>query len=568
MFIFIILGAFLTSFLGWLFVQLTQSLYDELIYRETTEKFHLFSSRIEEKLVNIDKLSLSIMSDADVQQYLYIIKTNPDTFESYYAANELKKKLLTYHLFDYAVSSIAIIDTNNNFHGAGLNINNFSSSDLHHLKGKAEQQQGGSVWVGGIAEDSSFYSLREIREVNDSSMEPLGTLLIRIFADKVMYSSSDESRHYNSTMLIISDNSVIYPSQSPINYQDLHLNEGDNFSLITLNQNKYLAAYFKLQYTGWTFIHLVPYGSIFKNTIIMKIALLGLYALILLIILWIGLQFSRSITKPIEKLMKKIGQVEKGRFELERLEFPENRDEIGHLSLNFDKMMDKLDTLIKENYVKQIMLKDAEYHALKARLNPHFLYNTLDSINWLARLNGQQQISGMVKALGNLLRSTVSDKEFITIREEISNLSNYIYIQQFRFEERLLYRMDIPEHLHAYYIPCIIIQPIVENSIKYGVESGLAVCEITVCAEELPDKLRIIVKDTGPGMDANYLNKLELGEVTAQGTGIGLKSINDLLKILFGEEYGLEIESGADQGTAITISLPYTNSLTNNKTAI
>ncbi|NOU93033.1 HAMP domain-containing protein [Paenibacillus sp. LMG 31456] len=561
LFIFIIFGAFLTSFLGWLFVQLSQSLYDNLIYRETTDKFHLFSQRIEEKLLNIDKLSLSIMSDADVQKYLKEIKTAPGTYESYYAANELKKKLLTYHLFDYAVSSITILDTNNNSHGVGLNVKTINSRDMESLREKASEYKGASVWVGGILQDDAFFSLREIREIDDSSMEPLGTLLIRTFSDKIIYASPSETRYYDSTLLIVSEGKVIYPGQSPISYQeqDLLFNDVNNFSLITLNNQKYLAAHFTLQYTGWTFIHLVPYGSIFKDTFIMKIVLLCLYAIVLLIILLVGLRFSKSITQPIEKLTKKITVVEKGNFEVDKLEFPENRDEIGQLSRNFDKMIDKLDTLIKENYVKQIMLKDAEYNTLKAKLNPHFLYNTLDSINWLARMNGQQQISGMVKALGNLLRSTVNDKEFITLKEEISNLSNYIYIQQFRFEDRLVYHMQIEEHLHSLYIPCIILQPIVENSIKYGVETASEVCEITVYAEELPDRLVIIVKDTGPGMDAEYLNKLELNEITAKGTGIGLKSINERLKILFGEPYGISIESEPDKGTIIKISIPYTN---------
>ncbi|MFD0680546.1 MULTISPECIES: sensor histidine kinase [unclassified Paenibacillus] len=563
LFIFIIMGAFLTSFLGWLFVQLSQSLYDSLIYRETTDKFHLFSQRIEEKLLNIDKLSLSIMSDADVQRYLKEIKTAPGTYEAYFAANELKKKLLTYHLFDYAVSSITILDTNNNSHGVGLNVKTINSSDMESLREKASEHKGASVWVGGILQDDAFFSLREIREIDDSSMEPLGTLLIRTFADKIIYASPSESRYYDSTLLIVSGDKVIYPGESPISYQEQELlfNDVNNYSLITLNHEKYLAAYFTLQYTGWTFIHLVPYGSIFKDTFIMKIVLICLYVVVLLIILLVGLRFSKSITQPIEKLTKKITVVEKGNFELDKLEFPENRDEIGQLSRNFDKMIDKLDTLIKENYVKQIMLKDAEYNTLKAKLNPHFLYNTLDSINWLARMNGQQQISGMVKALGSLLRSTVNDKEFITLKEEIGNLSNYIYIQQFRFEDRLVYHMQIEEHLHSLYIPCIILQPIVENSIKYGVETASEMCEITVCAEELPDRLVIIVQDTGPGMDADYLSKLELNEVAAEGTGIGLQSINERLKILFGEPYGICIESEPDKGTIIKISIPYTNSL-------
>jgi two-component system sensor histidine kinase YesM len=563
LFIFIMIGAFLTSFLGWLFVELSQSLYDKLIYRETTDKFQLFSQRIEEKLMNIEKLSLSIMSDPDVQKNLKTIKTAPGTYDAYYASNDLKKKLLSFHLFDYAVSSITILDTNSNSHGVGLLVNTISPQDMESLQAQASIYKGASVWVGGILQDDAFFSLRQIREIDDSSMEPLGTLLIRTFADKIIYATPRGSQSYDSTLLIVSDGKIIYPgpSQVPYKSQELLFNGANNYSLVTLDQEKYLAAYFTLQYTGWTFIHLVPYGSLFKDTIIMKIVLLCLYAMLLLIILLLGLRFSKSITQPLEKLARRITVVEKGNFELDKLGFPENRDEIGQLSRNFDKMVDKLDILIKENYVKQLLLKDAEYNTLKAKLNPHFLYNTLDSINWLARMNGQQHISAMVKALGSLLRSTVSDKEFITLKEEIYNLSNYIFIQQFRFEDRLVYRMEIAEHLYGLYIPCIILQPLVENSIKYGVETASERCEITISAEELPDMLVIRVQDSGPGMDADYLRKLELKEVKAVGSGIGLKSISDRLNLLFGDPYGIEIESKEGKGTLIKISIPYNNSM-------
>ncbi|WP_165452225.1 sensor histidine kinase [Paenibacillus thalictri] len=555
--IFVILGAFMTSFLGWLFVQLTQSLYDQLIYREATGKLHLFSQRIEERLLNIDKLSLSIMSDADVQKYLRTIKTSPETYESYSSSNELIKKLMSYHLSDYAIASITVLDTHNGSHGVGLNVNGLSASDMLNMRDKAAKYQGAGIWVGGTEPGDSFYSLRQIREIAETSMEPLGTLVIRTFADKIIKSSTDASDNYASTLLIESEGSVIYPPKNAIRVQDLHIHDEPNYSLITLHQAKYLAAHFNLNYTGWTFIYLVPYGTIFKDTMIMKVVLLALYAVVLVFILIIGLQFSRSITLPIEKLTKKMAIVEKGNFELDKLEFPENRDEIGQLSRNFDKMIDRLDTLIKENYLKQLMLKDAEYHMLKAKLNPHFLYNTLDSINWLARMNGQLQISGMVKALGNLLRSTVNDKEFITIKEEVANLYNYIYIQKFRFEERLIYRVDIPKHLQDLYIPCIILQPIVENCIKYAVEPAAEFCEIAIRAEERPDRLVIVVEDTGPGMDTDYLKKLEINEISAEGTGIGLKSIHERLKILFGESYGIAIENGTASGTVIKISVPY-----------
>lgn len=556
--LFIVVAALSTSILGYLFVQFSRSQYNELIYRESSEKFHLFSLRIEEKLENIDRLSLSIMSDPYIQSYLYTIKSEPDTYEAYSAANNLKRRLLTYQLFDYALASIVIIDNNGTHHSAGLHADPMNRAEIKGAVEKAALYKGASVWVGG--KGGSFQSLREIREVSDYSMDPLGTLVLRAHADNIVYSSPEESTYYDTALMIASEGRLLYASPHAAEPEQLasRLGNDDPYAVITIDGNKYLEARFTLGYTGWTFIQLVPYGSLFMEIEKMQLLLLGLYALLLLAILAAGMRMSRLITKPIGKLIDKMAVVEKGNLELERLEVSNQRNEITLLSLSFDRMVDRLNELIKENYIKQLMLRNAEYERLKSQINPHFLYNTLESINWLARINGQLQISGMVKALGKLLRYSITEKSHITIGEEIDNLDQYIYIQKFRFEERLDFSAEIEEHLRHLYMPCGILQPIVENCVKYAVEATSEPCRIVIAAIERSNRLDIVVSDTGHGMDPLYLEKADRGEMNAEGTGVGLKSIHDRLRLLHGSEFGLSIESESGKGTAITISLPYT----------
>jgi two-component system sensor histidine kinase YesM len=563
LFIFISLGAILTSLLGWLFVQQSQTLYEQLIYRETVDKFHLFSQRIEEKFMEIDKLSLSVMADSDVQRYLRVIKTEPNTYQAFDAANKLKQKLLTFHLYDYSVSSIVIIDRNSNSHSVGVNVDRMNYENMDEIRELAYEQEGASVWVGGKLQEDAFFSVRDIREITDLNLQSLGTLFIRIQADKAIYASSTESKTYDSSLMIVSGDDIIYPGKTRLKMSELPIDKSKDYSVVTIDHNPYLAAQFTLGYTGWTFIHLIPYGSIFKNVMIMKTLLLVLYAVTLLLLLWSGLRFSKSITMPLEALTQKMVNVEKGQFAIDKTDFPVNRDEVGLLNHNFDKMTEKLDKLINENYIKQIMLKEAEYETLKAQVNPHFLYNTLESINWLAKINGQPEISGMVKALGDMMRVAVSKKEFVTLQEEIANLNNYIHIQQFRFEERLACHIDISPQLYTLYIPSLIFQPIVENCIKYGIEAATDQCDITIHVgkQELPDRLVLTIQDKGPGMDTEYLEKLKHNETTAAGTGIGLHSIDQRLKILFGDSCGIDIEAGPEQGTIIRIVIPYLTDL-------
>ncbi|TBL80747.1 sensor histidine kinase [Paenibacillus thalictri] len=556
LFMFIIIGALTTSLLGYLFVQQSQKLYEQIIYREAEDRLYLFSERIEERLKEIDNLSISVLADSEVQRNLHIIKTSPDVYESFDAANKLKKKLLSYHLSDYSVSFIMIIDSNANLHIAGIDAPNLDDQSKAHFRDLGYRYEGKSVWVGGEQQDDNFYSVRDIKEIPDLKLESLGTLMIGIKSNKAVFSSSRESSYYDSSLMILADNRTIFPSHSTLNPQQLDLRGLRQYNLVTIDGGLYLATQFTMDYTGWTFIHFVPYGSIFKDVTIMKFVLVGLYLLVLLVLLWLGWRFSRGIARPLEALMNKMALVEKGRFSVDHPEAFTNRDELTLLNRNFDKMTEKLDMLIKENYIKQIQLKEAEYEALKAKLNPHFLYNTLESINWLAKSNGQRTISNMVKALGDMLRYTVSKKEFVTVQEEMVNLQNYITIQQFRFEERLIYQMDIPADIRSLEIPNLMLQPIVENCIKYGVDAETGRCEIIVCAKMMKDKLIFIVKDNGPGMDQGYLIRAKETERLSSGTGIGLHSIDERIKLLFGAAYGIEIESGVNQGTEIRISIP------------
>jgi len=555
LFIFILIGAFLTSFLGVLFVQLSQSLYNEIIYRETSEKFYLFSKRVEEELKAIDQLSLSIMSDPDVQQALLTIKHKIHTYEAYTAGIELKKKLDTYHSFDSAISSIEIVDWFDASYSVGQSVTITTAAERRKIQELAATREGAAFWVGGLVQPDLFYSIRQIKETSVLRLQPLGTLIIHTRPDKTVYSSANERFHYDSSLLIQAGDRFIYPPNVAYRPSDFKPDPGKDYSFATIDGKRYLVARFTLDYTGWTFIHLVPYGSIFEHVRLMKMTLIGLYAVILIVVLWIGLKISRGITKPLERLTTKMSAVEKGQLDSDRLEISD-RDEIGKLSRNFDRMVERLNELIRDDYLKQIMLKEAEYETLKAKLNPHFLYNTLESINWLAKMKGQPQISDMVKALGDLLRNAVGEKEVVTVREEIANLHNYILIQKFRFEERLEFHVDVPEHLQDLYMPNFIVQPIVENAIKYGVESVQEACRITVSAVCSNQRLYLSVKDTGPGMDEDYLDKLRANETKAKGTGIGLLSIDSRLRLLFGDSYGVRIRSERGEGTTIVFRTP------------
>ncbi|GGA16975.1 sensor histidine kinase YesM [Paenibacillus marchantiophytorum] len=554
LFVFILAGVIASSGLAWLFVQQSHKLYEQIIYREASDKFYLFSERMEEKLREIDKLSLSIFSDPEVQADLKTMKISPATYEAFEAANKLKRKLLTYHQSDFSVSSITILDATGNLLSAGVNAASINDGNKERFQNLGHVWGGASVWVGGEEQQETFYAVRDIREIAELSLERLGTLMIGVEAPKVVYASSQRHGNYDSELMITSGDRLLFTSN-----HDLPLpvaRRGDS-NVVSLNGKSYLAAQFTLAYTGWTFIHFISYDAVFSHVNMMKNVLLGLYVLLAVVLLWLGMRFSLSMTRPLEALTQRISLVEKGNFEIGEPFYPVNRDELSILNRNFDKMTERLDALIKENYVKQIQLKEAEYEALKAKVNPHFLYNTLDSIHWMAKGYGHGDLARMVKALGDMLRSTIRQKEFVTLREELAHLRNYVTIQQFRFEERLSYQMDIPEELLSLHLPWLILQPVVENCMKYGVDAATGRCEITLTAELEADRLALIIQDKGPGM-ANPLDRDESAadEPVSDSTGIGLSNIHDRIQLWFGDTYGIRIEQGRQRGAVIRIEVP------------
>ncbi|MNY09464.1 Sensor histidine kinase YpdA [compost metagenome] len=281
---------------------------------------------------------------------------------------------------------------------------------------------------------------------------------------------------------------------------------------------------------------------------------------IFIIVILLGIRFSYGLTRPIDELMVRMKLAEKGNFEEANLFPPGGQvamNEIGLLQRSFRFMIERINTLIQENYANRLLIKETEFKALQSQINPHFLYNTLESINWMAKVNRQSKISEMVEALAYLLRHSVDLKEpIITLGEEIDIVRSYVTIQKIRFEERLIFKLDVPEDLMGRAIPKLTLQPLMENAIHYALESTIEPCEITIRGWSSEEGIYLAVEDTGPGMPSGIIDRLRSGEVTTKGKGIGLLNIDDRIKLAFGEVYGLQVDESKKDGASIILSLP------------
>lgn len=270
----------------------------------------------------------------------------------------------------------------------------------------------------------------------------------------------------------------------------------------------------------------------------------------------------RSVTRPIRELCDLTQKVAEGDFTVRSKE--EDIEEIAVLSNSFNDMTEEIGTLIVNIKEQQQNLHLMETKLLQAQINPHFLYNTLDTIVWLAEDNQSEEVVAMVTALSDFFRTTLSKgKDFITVGEEEVHVTSYLKIQQFRYQDIMDYEINIAKEVKEYVIPKLLLQPLVENALYHGAKNKRGKSIIRITGEKQEDKLIFKVIDTGKGMSVEKLMKLRENIQTIsrdrKESGFGLANVNQRIRHYYGNEYGIQIESVENKGTEAVITIKAKN---------
>lgn len=265
-----------------------------------------------------------------------------------------------------------------------------------------------------------------------------------------------------------------------------------------------------------------------------------------------------SITQPIRKLTEVTKQVAKG--DLSVRSDVRSGVEASMLSDSLNTMIDKINELLEQVTREQSRLRRAEFELLQSQINPHFLYNTLDAIIWLAESGEQKKVVNMVGSLSDFFRTSLNQgKDIITIREELQHVRSYLEIQQVRYQDILKYEIQVPAELHQYLIPKITIQPLVENALYHGIKNKRGYGRIIISGKKEADFFVIQIEDNGIGISEDRLLQVRDGIRDKVLTGkdmYGLYNVNERIRLNFGEKYGITIESTYQEGTTVSILLP------------
>lgn len=322
----------------------------------------------------------------------------------------------------------------------------------------------------------------------------------------------------------------------------------------TIENKNMTVLYTKSNRNGWYLVNEVPTKEILRsNTLYVYLMVLAVSLCVTFGFIFAKVQ-ERFIIRPLDKLLGEMKKLKKGQFNIELVN--NSRDEIGTISSEFVQVSKRLEELIQEVYISKIYSQEAELQLLTSQINPHFLYNTLDSIHWLAVKEKDYDVAEQLEALSDIFRHVLSrGKEMVTIEEEVNHLKNYMFIMNSRYKNRAKMRIEMEEGLKYFKIPKLILQPLVENAMLHGLEPKIEGGTIEVWIQREDELLTIIVRDNGVGTDEEKIRE-KLADAQEEHNVFALKNLDQRIKLKYGKEYGLYFKSRTGVGTEVRVTMP------------
>ncbi len=563
-----------------------------LFYNRTTTQFHDKLGEIARKnvsqtaglldllLASYDSLSKSISTNADILRLVAEKRQLPPQVE-YANQHAITNMMGTIYFSRDDLVGIHIIGENGKIYDYGNYTTvadpNYASSDWYK---QISASTGKMIWLGVFShslidkmEDSPVFAFgRPIFDLNEQHQ--IGIVLFEAKADTVVDAVGNLKLGPNSQVSIVNGAGhpvaiSLEPNPRPARLPE-HLKLPDVPGEVAVQQDgSTLVAASKLDKIDWTIVSTTPSQDLNVELTQTKRYLLIVVTILIIVSALIALIVSRTISSPLARLVRQMEQVENGNFR--GMVNVTSYEEINGLVASFNHMVRRVEELIERVKLSSVSEKNAELHALQSQVNPHFLYNTLDMIYWMLDEKGNDRLGEVVLSLSQMFRysSHWEGKAEVMLREEVEQIRHYLTIIQMRLEDRLTVEIRIDERWMDLIVPKMLLQPVIENAVKHGLEANRGQGLLVV--EAVPDEqyLNIHVSDNGAGMTAETLYNLhrsllvpenepqDEAAVAARGRqGIGMQNVHQRLKYMFGDEYGIGIESKPGEGTRVTLRLP------------
>lgn len=529
-------------------------------YKNNQDNILTIADTIDKEFVSLEFFTYKVIDNAHIQSLLARLNLGNLPFqEEVQLKTKLRDEVYTLSSYEKNVNSFYLFDAEkenleSNLFSSIIFFDGLTSTDMINQLGNQPQK---GKWF--LSEDGTRAVLaRNI--FSTDTLDLLGTIIVSLDTSFIINTIRNTSLYSSDDYFIISYEEKNYPLEKDLPKIVKDFIENTVFvnnSIETIGHTDYFIASGSFNDGKMNISGMLPKNKVLQNIILLETIILSLFFLLVVSMIALSQHFIRSLVSPINQLAKKMSSFDKDKNDFQTLieekdsTMSERPDEIGALYSNFDALITEINQLIEENYQSKILYQEIQFRALQSQLDPHFLYNTLDSINWLAVNQEAMEISDMVTSLATLFRRKLSNTNPLhTIAEEIEIIDAYLMIQKFRFGERLCFSYHIEEKMTDFVIPRLIIQPLIENSLKYGLEKMNQPCSVSLTIIPLDEKhISISVLDNGPGFLNSQHDK-------RKSSGVGIKNIRERIKLYYGKKAELNISSVAYQETIVSILLP------------
>ena len=535
------------------------SVFEEKFYERSLQELDFFVQKVDDDIQDIDTLTRSIAVDSNIQEQLNALaQADPQTANYYYLLTGVRPLLLEKIYQDRQINSLQYTDLNGHTLTIGQDMPDPGAGRQTALEMALNATPGGfAIQTSDSADFPYILCGRRILRSQDMSLKKLGTIVVALDVGKLLDNEIHSLSSQPSELYLYNGTQLIYHSGEEAVAALPQEESAHGYQISTIGGKKYYICWLTSSVTGLRLCSVFDYHEIYGQINTARNTLIFGECAILLLFAWVLLHMARLVTKPIHTLSEAMQTVDQqeGNFAAARALLPADpaADEIGTLTKEFDSMLGKIDTLIHENYEKQILLQETRYKMLQAQINPHFLYNTLGTLNWLVKAGDRENACKMIVSLGDILRAALSPRQNSTAAADVQLASSYIAIQQLRYKSRAEFTLTVSGELEQWTLPHFTLQPLIENAIHYGVEDSDTVCRIHIAAQAADDVLTLIVHNTGTPVEPKRLDEIRAFTIKPQGHGIGLKNIYERLSMLY-QDFGFDFDSDAT-GTTVRILL-------------
>ncbi len=531
--------------------------------------------RMKDCVNNLTYLSQDLLYDKRIYDELRGSNTTYNPIDVYENESEIKNTLKKFIYSRNEIQSICFVSKDETVKYYSDNnsrrVSIVDQINYKEMSDKARQGHGKVMWYFDLKDKNveNIFLVRTLYDRDDYSSE-IGLVVFLIKKEFFESVYQDLVAEDMRNIVVLSKDNDLIVSRNPknaylINEKIQERLLGKRGWLID-DKGSNLISYVSMEEPDWKIVTYIPLDTLYSEISNLRLWIIALCLLTVLILSFLSRKIAIDLVNPIKRLVDGMKKLQKGKPVDVRVD---RNDELGFITSSFNEMAGEIEHLITWIYREQITRKEAQLKALQSQINPHFLFNTLESINWMAQLNNVPEISETVSAFSSLMEASIGrDDKLISLEEEFTYIDNYISILRKRFEDGVQLLKNVEsEAVLEIKIPKLLIQPLIENAVYHGIERSLGKGVINLNAYVKDENLVIEVIDNGMGIDEEELARLNKNLSMDNDTyfrtladkerkSIGMENVNRRIKLFYGEDYGLKIESEKEKFTKVVVTIP------------